>query len=475
MRHARHPQPWGLSMPFLNRFAPQPDAPDPDGVTVSAAQVRAAKFAANLATASLVYFLWLYTLDLARDRAGAMHVTHAGGWVGDFTFWFPYIIGFAIVAFGIPYVAKIAIPTFMALDWRTGFWPKLWALGIAAAVSVVIISGTFAVQGDTILERDRGAAIAVQQVEQGAAVLAAQIADVQHAMDERTRSESAYVRTAASMSPEAYDRFVESRRGDWQYDRLVSYRAVSEEMERLNARMSALRVQQASQQGTAAVARRVEGNGGTSWIGGVLDWLEGVRAILLSLVMDIVCLMMPWIARHLELRRNAQLALAGEQESAASGVDEAHMIPDLRAQPPVEAQPWERRQKIVDAETGDELIAVAGAKPHLRRKKKRVQTAAGAHETQGALEERVTASPSDARRADQPIITGDEPLELTQAIAETESGVAPTDDGESEQERVQEFSDDDLALLADDDIILADGAGVMKRDDVDEDQLQAAE
>ena len=61
-----------------------------------------------------------------------------GAWVGDWQFWFPHVIGFAAVAMGIPYVAKIAIPTFVSLRWDADPTAKAWALGIAVAVSIVV-------------------------------------------------------------------------------------------------------------------------------------------------------------------------------------------------------------------------------------------------------------------------------------------------------------------------------------------------
>jgi hypothetical protein len=147
---------------------------------------------------------------------------------------------------------------------------------------------------------------------------------------------SAYVRTAASMSPTAYEAFLAEREGDWQYDRLASYRATSVDAQRLRDEISALREQQARQTVASEVVGRVDTQG-TSWIGATLDWLEGARAILLSLVMDLVCLIMPWIALRLEQARAQQLQGAPMAAAAAPSplVDEDHMIPDLRGQEPV--------------------------------------------------------------------------------------------------------------------------------------------
>lgn len=342
--------------------------PDPPHVTVPESLCRATELASWMAYFALVYFLLLYTFDIARDRAGSLHLTQVGTWTGDIQVFFPYIVGFIVVAVGIPYVAKIAIPTFTRLDWREAPTEKAWSLFIAVAVSLVVIAGTFTVQGDTILERDRAGVVAVQQTEQEAAVLGARIADVQHALDEMTRSESVYIRTAASMSPEAYDAFVEQRRGDWQYDRLVSYRATSVEAARLRQQMSELRAQQARQTVAAQVQGRVT-TASNGWIGATLGWLEGARAMLLSFVMDIVCLIMPLIALRLRLKRNQQLAM-GDQSGWA---DEAHRIEDLRADEPVAAQPMKPPREVVrDAETGEELIKVQ-PKPHWRKRKGKPQ------------------------------------------------------------------------------------------------------
>ena len=283
---------------------------DPPGVTIPLSLVHSAKLASWMAYFALVYFLWLYTLDIARDRSASLHVTHAGSWIGELQFYFPYIIGFAIVAVGIPYVAKIAIPTFMSLSWRDNAWAKGWALFIVVCVSSVIIAGTFTVQGDTILERDRESAVAVEGVQQEAAVLTARIADKRAELDDMVNNESVYVRTAASMSPAAYDVFLQSRRDDWQYDRLVSYRATSVDAQRLRDEIAVLREQQARQTTVAAVQGEVTTER-TSWIADTLGWLEGARAMLLSFVMDIVCLIMPWIALRLEQARNRQLGMAG--------------------------------------------------------------------------------------------------------------------------------------------------------------------
>ena len=329
-----------------------PVAADPPEVTVPLSLVRSAKLAAWMAYFALVYFLLLYTFDIARDRAGTAHFTHVGFWTGDVRVYAPYLVGFFIVAIGIPYVAKISIPTFMSLDWRMNFWPKLWALFIAAAVSLVVIAGTFTVQGDTLLERDRESAVAVAQVEQSNAVLQAQIAAKEAELRSMMENRNAYLAQAASVGEAEWQRSYidQTSATDPQRDRIVRALGAARAADAVRATLGELRSQAATATTTSAVASRVTTEN-TSWIASTLGWLEGARAILLSLVMDIVCLIMPWIALRLEQTRNRQMAFAEPRE-----FDAAHAIEDMRDQPKQKPEPaYELQTKMYD-EDGNELV-----------------------------------------------------------------------------------------------------------------------
>ena len=368
----------------LPRRAPEPA--DPPGVTVPASLVRSAKLAAWMAYIALVYFLLLYTFDIARDRAGTMHFTHVGFWTGDVQVYAPYLFGFFVVAVGIPYVAKISIPTFMSLDWRMNFWPKMWALFIATAVSLVVVAGTFTVQGDTLLERDRESAVAVAQVEQSGAVLQARIAAKEAELRSMMENRNAYLAQAASVGAAEWQRsYIEQTpSSDPQRDRIVRALGAARAADAVREELGQLRTQAATQTVSAAVAGRVTTEN-TSWIASTLGWLEGARAILLSLVMDIVCLIMPWIALRLEQARNRQLATSAE----ASPASEAVMIEDLREEAPVAAEPMRpAKRRARDGETGDPLTFVEGhwrrttepkrAKPRMRKDKDGVEVEAPA-------------------------------------------------------------------------------------------------
>ena len=346
-------------------------ATEPPGVTIPLSLVRSAKLASWMAYFCLVYFLWLYTLDIARDRAGELHLTHVGSWVGEFLFFFPYIIGFAMVAVGIPYVAKISLPTFMSLSWHDNAWAKGWALFIVLCVSSVIIAGTFTVQGDTIMERDRESAVAVEQVQQSRAALEAQIESRRQELADMMNNRNAYLAQAASVGAAEWQRSYidQTPASDPQRDRIVRALGAARSADTLRAEIADLRQQLAASTTTAAVQGEVVTER-TGWIADALGWLEGVRAILLSLVMDIVCLVMPWIALRLEQARNRQLGLAeGIPRHRFMLNDLTENAPPASVPSPLSREEFEKRKAPMDSgyqgdtiydERGNELVWVEG-------------------------------------------------------------------------------------------------------------------
>jgi hypothetical protein len=179
----------------------------------------------------------------------------------------------------------------------------------------------------------------------------------------------------------------------------------------------------------------------------MLAWVETYRAILLSLVMDIVCLMMPWIALRLRQAREAQLA-GHEPPTVEPIADEAHMLSDLRGQEPIEPE--------VDAYFEDIAARRSeAARKGWNKRKMRVQTReGGAFETAGVVEERLTESPSDERVVRAPEAA---PVVAPAAV------VAPVAAAVAEPEPVAELTEEEelLALYGEDAVALPDGEGVM--------------
>jgi low affinity Fe/Cu permease len=458
---------WAAMRPPKPERAPKPERPaDPPGV-IPESLVRSAEIASWLAFVALVYFLWLYTLDIAKDRAAALQLENVGPFMGlGLDFWFPYIVGFGIVAIGIPYVAKIAIPVFMSLSWRGQAWPKAWALVIALSVSSVIIAGTFAVQGDALIERDRGSAVAVEEVRQGRAALQARIQARTDDLNRLTAPDDDtpnMQQMAARAGEEAWSERVATATAQNSSQRLSIERALSDARaaDRIRADIETLRVELATAPTEAAVSATVESASG-SVISGMLAWVETYRAILLSLVMDIVCLMMPWIALRLRQAREAQLA--GHEPPTVEPVgeaitDEGHMIPDLRGQEPLEPE--------VDAYFEDlSAKRSEAARKGWNKRKMKVQTReGGAFETAGVVEERLTESPSDERvvREVAPVVVAavaePEPVTKPEPVIELEPAIEPEPAIElTEEEEL-------LALYGEDAVALPDGEGVMVGDE----------
>lgn len=437
-----------------DKLRPTPIEPDPPGVTVPAWLVRAAKFASWVAMVVLVYFLWLYTLDIARDRAGELHLTKAGTWSGDLGFWFPYILGFGVLSFGIPYVAKIAIPTFMSLEWRGQAWPKAWALFIAMAVSTVVIAGTFTIQGETLMERDRASAVAVAEIEQGQRARQGTVAAIRTELQDLCVPDSArptYQQQACRAGEASWTARAAQARAQRDYQADAIERSIPDARRGDELRAELRRATVAAYAGPVVqqAQRRVETDR-TSWIGATLDWVQGVRAILLALVMDIVCLMMPWIALRLEQARGRQLGVAVQSERP---IDPAHTIEDLRDEPAFRFRRAKNEAELgkheimMDAETGDRVVEV---RPHRRviKRKGKTQTFATAEFEPDTIppDEAGKQMPSDDRVASAPLEQG----------GNLESGADPQRDGNDAQQDSEgarthadaPVDDDDLVAVA---------------------------
>jgi len=348
---------------------PRPVAkdPDPPGVTIPESLVKSAKLASWLAFFSLVYFLWLYTLDIARDRAAALQINDVGPFMGlGLEFWFPYIIGFAMVAIGIPYVAKISIPLFMSFRWKGQFYAKIWSLVIAVSVSLVVIAGTFSIQGEAVMEKGRDSAVKVEQIGQNRAAIEAQLALAKQELTDMMNSRSGYLSQAASVGAAQWqaEYVAKLKSNDPNADRITRALGAAKAADAKRDEIKALTLALAAAPTIASVQQRVTSSG-TGWIGSTIDWLEGARAMLLALVMDIVCLVMPWIALRLEQARKLQMDAAAPQVATVDD-DESRpfAIEDLRTAAPVTPQPMEWYD-----ENGDPMTMVS-AHPRKKGRKK---------------------------------------------------------------------------------------------------------
>lgn len=285
---------------------------DPPNVTVSAELVRGVKFASWVAYFALMYFLWERVLDVSQAQHSTLEVTHFGIWSNlNLAIFFPLIVGYVFVVIGVPYVAKISIPTLVSLNWTEHFWPKLVSLFITLLVSTVLITGTATVGSNAIIESERGAAVAVAELQQSRTVLESQLERRRGELRDMMNNSNAYLAQAASVGAEEWQRsyIAQTPANDPQRDRIVRAIGAARSADAVRADIRQLETQLDGMQTTAAVSSEVVTER-TQTLNGVMDFLNTFWVLMLAVVMDLTCLFMPWIAMRLEQKRNAQMGMA---------------------------------------------------------------------------------------------------------------------------------------------------------------------
>lgn len=446
----------------------KPKKLDPPHVTVMAWQVRSAHVLSWLAAGIASYFLWSFCVGIAGDQSNALHLTHAGTWIGDIQFYFPLIVGFVGIAFTVPYLGKSIIPIFVALNWREHFWPKLWTLILCVSASFVIIAGSFSVQGGAIIEHGRGAAVATEQVMTQHATLEAQIDAEQHDLDSMMTNPNAYMAQAANVGEAEWQRtYIPQARTtrDPRLPMIERALGAARAADARRARLIALRAQLASS-ATVASVTATPVTSGTSWIASTIDFIRGAWALMLSVLNDIVCLLMGWIALRLEQTRNRQL---GDSISGSGWADEAHRIEDKRHEEPIAKNPakMQTQLRVFNNDTGEEEVHIT-PKPYWRAVRKGRKT-------------KVEIPGEDPGPIDKPAATGtgDErgalwaPSATVQGAVDPINGGQDADIGDDEVERKEEnVGDSDSATAHFEPAPLSDA---IELPDLTEDELAAEE
>jgi hypothetical protein len=173
-------------------------------------------------------------------------------------------------------------------------------------------------------------------------------------------SRSGYLSQAASVGAAQWqaEYVAKLKPNDPNADRITRALGAAKAADAKREEIKALTLALAAAPTIASVQQRVTSSG-TGWIASTIDWLEGARAMLLALVMDIVCLVMPWIALRLEQARKLQMDAAAPQVAT---VDESHMIPHFVDQ--VTPQPMDPPMEAYD-ENGERMVFKKG---HFARK-----------------------------------------------------------------------------------------------------------
>jgi hypothetical protein len=337
--------------------SPAPKEPDPPGVTIPAWLPKQLKALSWVATAGVFYMLWLFSLSAAKDAAAALEITHAGTWVGQIAYYFPVIAGYLLIACVVAWTGKVAVPAFVSLPWKGAAWPKAWMLIIMVSASAVIMAGSITVQTETRFEANRDSAVKVEQVGAGRAALEAQKKAAEDDLARMQNSSIGYLATAAGVGAVQWQaEYIDKlAKGDPNADRIKRALGAAKAADAKRDEIKRLTVAIAMAPTTASVAKRVTVGDADDAMARFIDWLGSIRSILLAILQDIACLLLPWIAMRTEQARARQLAAAREAAGpAVATIDESHMIPHFTEQVPV--KPYEDAVREAYDENGELMV-----------------------------------------------------------------------------------------------------------------------
>jgi hypothetical protein len=313
---------WPLA---FDSSAREPDF-DPPGV-VPAWLVRMADLTSWILIAALMYFLWLWTLDISGDRATPLMLGKAGVWELNTSFYWPLLIGFMGSAIGLPLLAKIGIPIFCELSFKKPGqgWPKFWMLILIILTSLVIIAGNMHVINGARLEKNREGAVRVELNGQARGALQANLDAINQDLADITNPAlTTYQAQASREGAAAWAKRVAIAQAqkDYQADAIARALAAAERGDQLRKDRKAAMLALAAAPTQAAAAERIVTQG--DWVTGLVDEIDRVRAVMLGAVQDLAALLLGWIAYRLAAVRKQQLAdweAVHAEPHAEAGID----------------------------------------------------------------------------------------------------------------------------------------------------------
>lgn len=342
---------------------------DPPGV-VPAWLVRMADLTSWILIAALMYFLFLWTLEISGDRATPLLISKAGIWELNTAFYWPLLIGFLGSAIGLPLLAKIGIPIFCELSFKKPGqgWPKFWMLILIILTSLVIIAGNMHVINGARLEKNREGAVKVELNDQARGALQANLDAINQDLADITNPAlTTYQAQSAREGAAAWAKRVATAKAqnDYQADAIERAMASAERGDQLRKDRKAAMLALAGAPTQAAAAERIVTQG--DWVTSLVDEIDRVRAVMLGAVQDLAALLLGWIAYRLAAVRKQQLA---DWEAVHA---EPHAEPgvDLRITDGTDQWQPVPNETTYDPDTGEELIPVRRRKEvHYRRKPK---------------------------------------------------------------------------------------------------------
>jgi uncharacterized membrane protein len=294
------------------------------------------------------------------------------------------------------------------------------------------------------VERGRDSAVEGAEIEQQRAALDAQIAAITSDLDKAMANPNRVLAQAASVgalggAAEWRRSYVDVARaqGAANADILERATGAARAAEAAVAKRDALRAELAGMTTVTAVQETVA-SAQTGWLSATMGWLEGSRAILLALVMDIVCLIMPWISLRLEQARALQLARAAGATEAPTvePIGKEFQIEDHSDEAPVTPDLDGARADVMDVMFED------------LKSKRSEASRKGWAKRKGQLDETGVQSPSDTR-ASPPIVAEAAPPPAEAVEVEAEE-VPPVSAPPIEQEDAMRMVEEGRAELVED-------------------------
>lgn len=359
----------GFALPRISWRERAPDN-DPPGVT-PAWLVRSVNAIAWLFVLILVMTVFLRSLDIARDKAVPLEITHAGTWVGQIAFFFPLFAPLVLAAVALPWTAKVIIPAFCTFDWKDKRQraPKIWCGVIAVFVAIVTMTSGFPLYHGAFNERFKQEAVRMEQVDQSHAKLEADLAAIEADLKDITNPAlTTYQAQASREGAAAWAKRVAiaKAQNDWQADAIERALASAERGDQLRKQRSeaikALAVAPTKAQAMEQV-KGVESYGSDKMV----DFINAWWGFALFIVIELCALIAGWLAYMMAMVRTRQLA---DWESVHSEpVADAGI--DLRITDGTDQWQPVPNETTYD-ENGDELIPVRRRKEvHYRRKPKK--------------------------------------------------------------------------------------------------------
>lgn len=103
------------------------------------------RWVADVATVSVFFFLFLYSIDEAKDSVVTALLTRLGVWSGRVEFSIPLLVGFLLITAAIALYCKHWVVAFTQMKWRGRGegWVRTIALVLGILTSALVVMGTF--------------------------------------------------------------------------------------------------------------------------------------------------------------------------------------------------------------------------------------------------------------------------------------------------------------------------------------------